>query len=503
MAQERPKLLSTARRYREVNVWQALENAIGLLAGPAGPDHSVALEALLAAPAQPGIYAHSGPLRDLAARLPAGACRLILTAPPRPNPAFWALSATWTAWLWGTEAAEAFRGSLQRRRYDWTWHARALQQTLSAVQPLLAPGGRLICLLAEAEPGFSASLIIGASAAGYHLREGALRADTDEAQLAFEIGVPTAQPARPADQFRAAREAAADVLRERGEPSHWANLHFAAACGLAANRLVAWDAADPLAPINQAMDQVAADTTVFEHITESAGSEPQTGRWYLTEQGLRAGRPPGQPLADRVEAEIIRVLSGAAPVDEADAFEAVGQALPGDLTPGRGLVLACLNSYTLKDEAGLYRLRPEDAPEARRAEVQSIEAELRALASRNGFEVSGANPQTWREAGQTAYRFLVLATAEISAELLAPARPARRQFLVLPGGRAGLVEYKLRRDRRLRTALAAGAWTIVKFRQVRQMLADQSLTRATLEPFLSGDPLEALQQLTLLERGET
>jgi hypothetical protein len=53
----------------------------------------------------------------------------------------------------------------------------------------------------------------------------------------------------------------------------------------------------------------------------------------------------------------------------------------------------------------------------------------RALAGRNGFEVAGANPQAWREDGQTVYRFFVLASAVISSELLAPARPARRQTL--------------------------------------------------------------------------
>jgi hypothetical protein len=61
------------------------------------------------------------------------------------------------------------------------------------------------------------------------------------------------------------------------------------------------------------------------------------------------------------------------------------------------------------------------------------------------------------------------------------------------------VEHKLRRDPRLRQALLAGAWTIVKFRRVRQMLADVGVTRATLEPALAGDPLQSLQQLALPE----
>ncbi len=501
LAQERPKVLAAARRYREVNVWLALESALGILAGQAGPDRSTTLEALLAAPAEPAIYAHAGPMRELAARLPPGMFPLILSAPPRPNQAFWALSATWAAWLWGLDAVESFRGSLQRRRYDWTWHARALHQPLAAAQPLLAPGGRLICLLGEAEPGFNASLLAAASGAGYHLRAGALRADTAEAQLEFETGQPTAQAAREPDQFRAAREAAASTLRARGEPSRWASLHFAAWCELVANRLVAWDAADPLVPANRALEAVAADTTTFQRLGDSGG-EPGAGLWWLTDQAMRNGPPGGQSLSDRVEAEVLRCLTSSEAIDEHDVLGNVYETLPGALTPGRALVMACLTSYARRNEAGLWQLRPEDMLEARSGELQTIQAELRALAGRNGFDVIGGGPQEWREDGRTVYVFAVLASAAVGPELLGPARPARRRFLVLPGGRAGLLEFKLRRDPRLREALAEGQWTIVKFRQVRRMLADQDVTRATLEPALAGDPIEALQQLVLPERGD-
>ena len=501
LAQDRPKVLAVARRFREVNVWLALENGLGLLAGSPGPERATPLETLLADPIRPAIYAHAGSMRELAARLPLGGCRLILSAPPRPNQAFWALSATWAAWLWGIEAVEGFRGSLQRRRYDWTWHARALHQPLGAAQPLLAPAGRLICLVAEAEPGFNASLLAAANGAGYHLRAGALRADTAEAQFEFEIGQPTTQPARVSDQFRAAREAAAGVLRARGEPSRWTSLHFAAWCELAANRLVAWDAADPLAMANRALEAAAADTTTLQHLSEG-GSEPAAGLWYLTDQALRNGPSASPALADRVEGEVLRTLSGGEAVEEHQVLNEVFEALPGALTPGRGLVMACLTSYAHRNEAGLWQLRAEDAFEARSDEVQAIQTDLRTLAGRNGFDVSSVGPQEWREDGRAVYLFVVLASAAVGPELLAPARPARRRFLVLPGGRAELLEFKLRRDPRLRQALLDGQWTIVKFRQVRRMLADQSLTRATLEPALAGDPIEALQQLALPERGD-
>ena len=497
LGQERPKVLSAPRRYREVNVWLALESAFGLLAGPASPDWSTTLDQLLTRPDQAAIYVHSGPMRELAARLPSASSSLLLTAVPRPNQAFWDLSATWAGWLWGPESVEAFRGSLQRRRYDWNWHARALHQTLAAAQPAMANAGRLVCMLAEAEPGFEASLVAAAAGAGYHLRGWTLRADTAEAQLEFEPGEPTTGPSRGPDLFRAAREAAVEVLQARCEPNPWIGLHFAAWCNIAANRLFPWDAADPLSSVNRALQQVAGDTSTFQHLSESASDDPATGLWTLADETF--GR---QPLTDRVEAEVQRCLTDGDSLDEHDLLRDVCAAFPGVLTPGRGLVMACLVSYGIRDGAGLWRLRAEDAPEVRAGELQAILAELRALATRSAFEAGAGNPQVWRDGAQTAYIFAVLTSAVISAHLRAPRQPARRRFLVLPGGRVGLVEHKLRNDPQLRQLFVDGAWTIVKFRQVRRLMTDEGLTRATLEPAFAGDPLGSLQQMLLPEKGE-
>ena len=149
---------------------------------------------------------------------------------------------------------------------------------------------------------------------------------------------------------------------------------------------MAWDAADPLASVNLALEQVTVDTITFQHLNDGGSNDPGAGLWYMTDQGLRSGQAAGQPLADRVEAEALRCLTRGEAVEEHDVFRDVCAALPGPLTPGRGLVMACLTSYAVKDEAGLWRLRPEDAHEARSGEVQSIQAELRALAGRNGVD---------------------------------------------------------------------------------------------------------------------
>ena len=60
--------------------------------------------------------------------------------------------------------------------------------------------------------------------------------------------------------------------------------------------------------------------------------------------------------------------------------------------------------------------------------------------------------------------------------------------MVLPGGRASLVEYKMRRNWLLRKAVENG-WRFLKFRHVRRMLDDALLTRESLEARLGLDPL--------------
>ena len=67
-------------------------------------------------------------------------------------------------------------------------------------------------------------------------------------------------------------------------------------------------------------------------------------------------------------------------------------------------------------------------------------------------------------------------------------RAAERGVIVLPGSRAGWVEYKLRRDPRLRNAVENG-WLLVKFRHVRWLAQNDNLSQDNLEELLALDPL--------------
>jgi hypothetical protein len=504
LAQDRPKALVVPRRYRETNFWLALEQAVNLVAGVPAPDRALPLEELLAADRGPAIHAFPGAVRDLAARLPAGGCPLIIAALPRPNQAFWTLSAVWAAWLWGREAAEPIRAVLRRRRYDWSWHARALERTLGASLPLLAADGRVVGLVAEAEPGFNAAALAAGRAAGLRVEGAATRADGGEAQFVWALP-DEAEAAEPGVWPGRAREVEAAVgipaamtaaLRARAEPSRWMSVHFAAWMAVAGAPQPDANADDLVGPTNREIEAAARDAHLFARLGAEAGDDVSTGLWWLSGDPDHAA----PSLADRVEAAVRAGLLARAALDEYDWLPELYAAFPGAETPGRGLVQACLASYAERLEAGVWRLRPEDAPEARAQDMEWLRAQLCLLGARQGYAVDDALPVIWSEGGEPEYAFAILCTAELGPVLVGPPPPARRgRFLVLPGGRAGLAELKLRRDPRLRASLAAGRWTIVKYRHIRRMLGDAGLTRATLEPALSGDPLEAARQLALPE----
>jgi hypothetical protein len=72
---------------------------------------------------------------------------------------------------------------------------------------------------------------------------------------------------------------------------------------------------------------------------------------------------------------------------------------------------------------------------------------------------------------------------------------ATNNFLVLPGGRAGLLAYKLNRDPTLR--VAAENWHILKFRHLRRLVRMTGLSRAHFEKEFSGDPIEPPEQMKM------
>ena len=183
----RPKQLTIPNQFREHNVWMMLERGINIWTETAS---SVACEAWPnKIPESGGICIYEGRLKDLAhevkKEIPISA---VVTALPRPNQAFWTLSALWAGWLWGREAVEPYKIALRRRRYDWAWNATALDAAFAHLFDLLPLGTPFFGLLPEAEPSFLTSALTAAGAAGFDLKSLALRTEHDPVQMVWERG---------------------------------------------------------------------------------------------------------------------------------------------------------------------------------------------------------------------------------------------------------------------------------------------------------------------------
>lgn len=480
----RPKQLTASPQFRESNVWIALERAVEAWAEES-PGLAIRWWPEDGTPPAGSVSIFAGPTRELATTLSADFDGCVLTVPPRPNQAYWTLSAIWSAWLWGKEVAAPFKAALQRRRYDWGWHASALRQSGRHLVRALPADRKVFTLIPEAEPGFMGACLAGFDAAGLRLKGRALRVDDRQAQFRWFTG---SRPRRGISWEAVDGQLIAwsrAPLTLRGEPTAYMALHASAASEVAsaAGHGSLWEELKdaPVSQLQRRLIRCLEEEEIFRRLDER--QDPETGLYWL--QSSDGVRPP---LADRVERLVVAALRREKRWDALDLDLEVCRHLPGLETPDRGLVLACLHSYAEREKAGSWTLRPEDRRQAREADLQNTRYALLELGERLDFNVEGHDPIFWRLGKDSVYAFCVLETAMLGE---AQARQPERLDLtyVIPGGRAALVVEKARRDPRLRERLEAEPF-VVKFRHIRRLLSDTTLTTDNLRERIGIDPPE-------------
>lgn len=484
----RPKQLTIPPRFLEKNVWLALERSVEFW-----PEGGQLVEAVNwpSVPGEAGgLCLFDGPMRDLAPHLKDAHLGAVVTVLPRPNQAFWTLSALWAGWLWGREAAAPFKSALHRRRYDWNWHAAALYaalKNLSSCLPLNAP---FFAIVPEPEPAFLSAALLAAAESGFELTGLALRTRHDPAQILWQRHAFSHADKEPARiDTEAVRRAIISTLQERGEPVPILHLHAAGLAAMADDHTLRWRP-EALAQINAPILSTLAGPE-FVHHAES--KNPEIGLWGLTDWDAAT-----DSLPDRVEMTIVHFLQKNPGAALRDLETALNAGLPGLLTPSLGLLRAVLASYAVETD-GRWSLRPEDSPSTRLADLESAAQALTALAPRLGVTLQRQEiPQRlilWQDSGELVYAFYLLASAVAGRILWQNPYLPERSLLVLPGGRAGLLAYKLDRDPALRHV--AERWRIVKFRALRRLSEMTGLTRERFEKELSGDPIEPPEQMKL------
>lgn len=534
----RPKLLTIPTRYQERNVWLLLEEAAA--AWPAEFGESSKQPTLTAWPELPppegGICLYEGRLRDLAASVTAAGgtpedpsnethfeegsyeagglpfvASAALTCLPRPNQAFWTLSALWSGWLWGPESSAAIKSVLRRRRYDWDWHAEAMRANLIHLSALLPEDAPAFAILSEAEPGFVAAALTAAARSNFELDGMAIRSDDGQAQIHFKRRSSRLHPKIDTSLPAAVRSAAADYLSRRGEPAAFTDLHAAVLVDLVRKQILIDRSAEGsdryIEKLNQAFELALSHGKDFERFGGTSRLL-EGGLWWLADN-RQDEQEDEMPLADRVEVELVRMIlkNPGRTLDHLD--EAICKLFPGALTPARGLVETCISSYCISNASGPgWVLRSEDEPASRRADLDQIIELLADAGRRLGYRVTRSDksglapadrPTVRWHSDVRGYVFKVIASAVIGRLLIdeIPSGPDQT-IIAIPGSRAALVEYKIARDPRLAQALQT-KFRLLKFRHLRRLAEDPLLTRANFEAQLELDPLENNDpQMTLL-----
>jgi hypothetical protein len=484
----RPKQLSIPARFVEHNLWKILEESIAVWCQniDAIPVHIWSDQLTQIDPGS--IVLYEGPLRELAPHLKDIEIKAVLFALPRPNQAYWTLSALWAGWLWGREAVGPFKSVLRRRRYDWNWHTTALFAALSILSGTLHPGIPIFGLMAENEPSYLSAILIAANTAGMVLKNIAMREHINQAQIVWNTEKhPFQQPKQSPTE--AGVETGKQFIHNQGEPVSYDLLQAAIVCGMVTNH-------QPIAPedilqsqaitrLNALLQKCFAPQEGFLRI----GGNPNnldTGSWWLKDP-----TSANTPLADRCEIELVNCLISKKAASSFELDRDICSRFPGLHTPDPILIETILDSYAEKPftDQDSWTLRQEDAPSQRRQDLNLIRQTLLELGQRLGYVVTDNQSIEWKTAaGEKVLAFYLSASAVINKYLENNQTPPERSILVIPGGRANLLLFKLNHDLRL-GQIANSGWRFLKFRHVLRMAANPLLNQENFADQLELDPL--------------
>ena len=223
------------------------------------------------------------------------------------------------------------------------------------------------------------------------------------------------------------------------------------------------------------------------------GSEKsiEVGQWWLLND-----HDANLPLSDRVEMAVVQYMQSNPNYSITDVKFALMQqdraTFSGLFIPELSLINECLESYGQITESG-WQFRAEDTPILRREEIKSMSELVNRLGNKLGFKVKsesdGIPKSIWLGDDETPQYILYISASALLGKFLSEGDPTpTHRVILLPGGRANLVMFKLNRDPRLRIFFENG-WSFLKYRHARQLANSPSLTAISLESQLNLDPL--------------
>lgn len=486
----RPRQLVIPSAYKERNLWKVLEESVNIWQTE---ETSLPVFDWDGQPTDTiGIYRFQGRFKALNLSTGNPPFKAILTSIPRPNQAFWTLSALWTGWIWGQNAVAPIRPALSRQRYDWNWHENALYSIFKSIHTLNFPDINYFGLISENEPMLLLATLLAANAAGFKLTTFSQSIDDQLAQCQWDRMPAPARNNDPDQVIKTARGEVSNYLHEKGEPASYQQIHAAGIAGLANKNKLAVNRF--LQNPNQATSETQkwfesifqADNFLSHIVGENAPLE--SGDWWL-----QYPTNPQTPLMDSVEERIIHHLSETPNTTARAVKEMVYSAFPGIFTPEDVLILTCLESYAdlVSQKPHQWKLRDSEKPEARRQDIRQIRDSLISIAHRLDFDVEGVNPILWLENQRLPPRFAIhiLTSAMVSEIIYQPQIESTKNILILPGSRANLLAYKKEHNPIFKQTLDQH-FLVVKFRLIRDLGINPLLSRELFFEQIATDPPE-------------
>jgi hypothetical protein len=291
------------------------------------------------------------------------------------------------------------------------------------------------------------------------------------------------------------------LLKSKGEPAGILGIFTAALVDtqelIAPLSIEPNQAAELYTTFQNAMQQVYLNRSELQRFGGSEGSL-EGGKWWIG--GLRTSRAsesPVLPLADRVEIAVVRAFQRQQTWEYSTLDNLLCEEFPGLDTPDASLIRACVESYADEDHPGFWTLRPGERTNQRRKDLVEIRKLLDQIMERLGLatrtpiaELPESQYSLIYETadGLAKFQFQVMVSAVLGPVMNVEANGSRKAYIVCPGSRAILVDYKRRNNPVLNHQLDQ-SWKFIKFRLLRWIYESSPVALEALEKQLDLDPL--------------
>ena len=510
----RPKQLSLPTQFVEMNFWKSLEKSAEQWANSIQESdiRPVILTEPLILPRPGQIAVFPGRLKELLSSLPTREIVAVVTALPRPNQAFWTLSAIWSGWLEGKENVKPLKSALLRKRYDWGWHCRALSVAFQELSEHLPQNIPCFALIEEYEAHLLSAALIAADHAGLHLEKLTLRSEQGRAQIHWRIYPPASQSPllSTEDQVQHLSKVKAHIaetvlnyIQNILEPAHFSQIHAAALASVVHSiqphpgnhRIFPANSILEIAPLKSVVDYPNFFLTLFQ---ETLGAFPTLVSLDENEKSLEnrswwVAQPHFNhpPLSDQIEESVYQYLLQHQSATFFEIDQAICNSSRSLSAPSLMLIRECLESYGTYDEpTRSWSLRKEEEPAKRSAELTEIQIHIQAFGKILGFNVQDNFPITWLDQGKRPVALWYLQhSAAIRALLQASQEQAMKFYLVLPGSRVNLLLHKIQRYPFLMEKVTKQIH-IIRFRQIRWLASQPKINLPLFEEWLTTDPIK-------------